>query len=293
MTVLSDLIENTQAPTQKTPAIEPLLELLHSRYGEAIVAIFLYGSCRTQTDVQDGLIDLCVVVDRYDHAHSNWASRWANAVLPPNVYFAQRAGLKTKYALISQRALEQKLKAKWDQYFWARFCQPLTRLYARSDASARWLVEMQKTALQTFYQHTLALHQSADEAMAFWAAGLTKTYACELRPEPVGHAVRLIEKNHHYWLKAFEALRDEQLPDLGSQWSLRQRWRIRPLTGKLLNMLRLIKAASTVSQGIDYIAWKVARHSGVHMDIQDWMRRHPRIGGLSLAWRVFRRGGFR
>jgi hypothetical protein len=293
MSTLHNLIESTQQPSDQTPDLEPLVDLIRSRYGEAVVAIFLYGSCRDQSNPGDGLVDLCVVIDHYRRAHSNTLSRWANAWLPPNVYFAQCGGLKTKYALISQAGLERKVRARWDHYFWARFSQPITRLYAKTEASARWLVDMQHAALATFHHNTAALNALPKEALAFWAAGLQHTYGCELRPEPASHAVALVDKNTHYWRESFQALQEQPHAQGLARWGIRQRWRARKITGKLMNMARLIKAASTVSQGIDYIAWKVQRHSGIQVEISDWMRQHPRMGGVSLAWRLWRQRGFR
>ena len=71
------------------------------------------------------------------------------------------------------------------------------------------------------------------------------------------------------------------------------RWALRRCWGKTLNILRLFKAAGTFSNGIDYLLWKVERHSGVRVEATERMRRHPRLAAWGLAWKLWRKGAFR
>jgi hypothetical protein len=73
----------------------------------------------------------------------------------------------------------------------------------------------------------------------------------------------------------------------------RLRWAGRGLLGKGLNVARLIKASFTFAGGIDYLLWKVERHSGVRIEPTPFLRRHPLLGIWGVAWRLWRRGGFR
>ncbi len=50
---------------------------------------------------------------------------------------------------------------------------------------------------------------------------------------------------------------------------------------------------ATFEGGVDYILWKIERHSGVTVDIEPRLRRHPLLAMWILAWRLYRRGGFR
>lgn len=70
-------------------------------------------------------------------------------------------------------------------------------------------------------------------------------------------------------------------------------WRLRFVQGKLLSVLRLIKATATFEGGVDYILWKIERHSGVTVDIEPRLRRRPLLAMWILSWRLYRRGGFR
>src|SRR3546814_5095664 len=53
-------------------------------------------------------------------------------------------------------------------------------------------------------------------------------------------------------------------------------WAMRRVQGKLLSVLRLVKASATFSGGIEYLAWKISRHSGAPLELRPWQRRFPR-----------------
>ena len=61
--------------------------------------------------------------------------------------------------------------------------------------------------------------------------------------------------------------------------------------GRLLNLLRLMKAAFTFRGGLDYAAWKIERHSGIKVELTDSDRAHPILTGLRLLMSVKRQGG--
>lgn len=69
-------------------------------------------------------------------------------------------------------------------------------------------------------------------------------------------------------------------------------WGLRRVQGKFLSVARLIKASFTFDGGIDYLAWKISRHSGVKIELTPWQRRHPLLAGIVLFWRLRRRGAF-
>jgi hypothetical protein len=70
-------------------------------------------------------------------------------------------------------------------------------------------------------------------------------------------------------------------------------WRRRRILGKALNAARLIKAAFTFRGGLDYAAWKIRRHAGVHMTVTDDDRRKPLRAGVRLFVEALRRGGLK
>ena len=53
-------------------------------------------------------------------------------------------------------------------------------------------------------------------------------------------------------------------------------------------MLRLIKSLFTFDGGIDYALWKVERHTGIHVPLSGFERRHPILNAPRQLWRVYR-----
>jgi hypothetical protein len=70
-------------------------------------------------------------------------------------------------------------------------------------------------------------------------------------------------------------------------------WRLRSMQGKLLSVLRLMKATLTFEGGVDYILWKIERHTGVRLDVEPQPKRRSLLSLGVLAWRLYRKGGFR
>jgi len=54
-----------------------------------------------------------------------------------------------------------------------------------------------------------------------------------------------------------------------------------------------VKATFTFDGALDYVLWKVKRHSGVVLPVTDWQRRHPLLSAPVLAWKLYRLGAFR
>jgi hypothetical protein len=95
---------------------------------------------------------------------------------------------------------------------------------------------------------------------------------------------------------AFDVLPGEELRpaiDAATRQQLQQRWTSRELWGKPLNMLRLLKAAFTFDGAMDYVAWKVERHSGVRLDVKPWQRRFPLLAAPGLYLKLKRLGVLR
>jgi len=67
-------------------------------------------------------------------------------------------------------------------------------------------------------------------------------------------------------------------------------WARRARLGRALNVLRLLKAALTFDHALDYVVWKVERHSGVRLEVAPWERRFPLLAAPGLYWRLRRRG---
>jgi hypothetical protein len=73
----------------------------------------------------------------------------------------------------------------------------------------------------------------------------------------------------------------------------RRKWARRRRAGKLLTVARLAKASGTYAGGIDYLAWKINRHSGAGIVVKPWQRRWPLIAAITLLPRLLKRGAIR
>ena len=85
----------------------------------------------------------------------------------------------------------------------------------------------------------------------------------------------------------------EHQPSGGATVRCKIGWTMRRLAGKALHVLRLVKAAFTFENGLEYLLWKIQRHSGETVEVKDWQRRHPLLAAPGLALRLYRRGAFR
>ena len=165
-------------------------------------------------------------------------------------------------------------------------------------------------AVMTFI--TRVLPQAADRfsAKQLWCRGLLLSYRAELRAERPDKVARLYDASpEHYEQITRAALAGvgysaEMQPDLkpGSYRiriplrvlrTSRFAWAVRSLQGKVLSILRLFKAWFTFRGGIDYILWKVERHSGIIVEVTPRLRRYPLLAVFVLSWRLYRRGAFR
>ena len=70
-------------------------------------------------------------------------------------------------------------------------------------------------------------------------------------------------------------------------------WKFRHVLGKPLNFIRLMKSAYTFEGGVDYLIWKIERHSGVKVELTPWQRRHPILASPRVLWNLRKRGAIR
>ncbi len=140
-----------------------------------------------------------------------------------------------------------------------------------------------------------------------WTRGLALTYQCELRTESSNRGESIYEFDPAYYdgvTKAF-ALDNSVLSNLeaenlysnqSSGFSRKlssMTWWLRRVQGKLLSALRLIKAAFTFNEPLEYLLWKIERHSGVYIEPTQRQLKHPLIFAWPLLWKLYRRGAFR
>jgi len=288
------------------PVSKPALAMsdaVRSRHGAAVLAVLFYGSClrRPETQLVDSLLDFYVLVDDYRAAYDKPWLAWANQALPPNVFYLEikygDATLRAKYAVISLRQFAHGTSmAASSVSLWARFCQPVRLTWSRHPSAAADVARACSEAILTMLtavQPSPAVEPAsvdAQQALDLWTAGFRATYGAELRPEGSDRAALIVAAEADRYV-AVTKLGLAVLANRGP--GVLKPWRRQRIVGKLLNFARLFKAAFTFEGGLDYVLWKIARHSGVTLAVTDWQRRHPLLAAPGLAWRLYRRGAFR
>lgn len=256
---------------------------IKNEYSTAVVAILFYGSCMRTGEYKGAVLDFYVIVDDYANTYESRWYRWANSLLPPNVFYLQtnvgNQAYRAKYAVISQQALADKVSAgAFHPYFWARFAQPFSYLYLRDDNDRQWLAWMQATSINTFTQKVIAACARDITSEEFWETGFKLTYSSELRTEPKDRASSIYLANRCFYDEIFEMLGVRHAGESKVAFT----WTVRILVGKCLSILRLLKATTTFVGGVDYIAWKIERHTGDKIEVSNRLRKYPWIFGWPI-----------
>ncbi|MEE8529736.1 MAG: diacylglycerol kinase, partial [Nitrosomonadaceae bacterium] len=265
------------------------VEELKSRFESSLDAIILYGSCLHSYEIGDGVVDFYTVVDDYSNAYQEHYLRYFNAWLPPNVFYLevsrQEKTFRAKYAVISIADFEKGNQYWFHSYLWARFAQPVRLLYVRNEAIRQRVYYSLAHAVVAFLTPTISvLGPRVITVEEIWVMGLTLTYAAELRPEQESRACQLAKLNFDDYIKLteyalpslvgiLEKLPEEHqgqvhyrcLTDEAERRNSLRRWRLRRWQGRVLSVLRLIKATFTFRDCIDYAAWKIERHTGIRI----------------------------
>ena len=291
------------------PEVETAAQAIVSKYGDSVTGVIFYGSCLRTGEIIDKVLDFYVIVDSYRAAYDGRMLALANKILPPNVFYheIEVAGVtvRSKYAVLSLEDLKFRTSEHClNVSVWARFCQPCMLLAAKDDNGTSEIAEAVAAAVATMFKNFLDLEPSLLESRALWVGAFEQTYAAELRSERSGKGLEiyLLDQDRYDRLTpvALAALGIDQKPETirhqptrMQRWRPRLRWTTRRWNGKIVSFLRLVKATATFDGGIDYLAWKISRHSGVEVEIKDWMRKHPVIAGVSLFWSLRKEGAFK
>ena len=286
-----------------------------ARHGASVAAVLFYGSCLRTGDA-GGILDVYVLTDDLRAYHGRFWPALLNAAIPPTVSYLEApleapgpAGLvRAKVAVMGTADFARAVRGEGvDTTIWARFCQPAALLYARDATCRNAAVDAVAQAVTTAARWAVRLGPESGEPADYWTALFRHTYGAELRVER-GDRPTLI----HDWAadryarllplalaragiaagtEADGRLRPQVPGHATAQRTTAQRaWARRRRLGKLLNILRLAKAAFTFENGIDYILWKLERHAGRPVRVTPWQRRHPILASPMLLLRLYRDG---
>jgi hypothetical protein len=283
------------------PAVRALADAVRGRHQTAALAVLFYGSClrRPEGQLADSLLDFYLLVDDYKAAYGAMLPALANRMLPPNVFYLevqhQGAPLRCKYAVISLAQFEAGMARSADNVsLWARFSQQSRLAWSRDAATSMRVAAACAEASLTMLAHALPLTESETPAEAVWRRALEETYRAEVRSEGADRAADLVAADAERYCRVYglaRAIIDSSR--MASPAGCAAAWRRRRRVSKLLNFVRLAKATFTFDGALDYVLWKVRRHSGVVLPVTDWQRRHPLLSAPVLAWRLYRLGAFR
>lgn len=294
------IMRHELAPASQ-PELTPLLQVIEQRFGDSLQAVLFYGAALRQGLDGDAMVDLYVIVSDYRSAYGAAWERWANRVLPPNVYYLQAEGgvLRAKYAVFSLPHLERLSHAFLPQV-WGRLVQPMQLLMVASSMTQDKLAAIRAGAVLTFLRHALPLAPACSSIETVWRIGLMASYRTELRPEGPQRIATLLQTA----LARLGTLTRAAAPALPmhcteklctseiGRWhrgAARLLWIGRMMLGKVANIMRLAKATLTFQGGLDYAAWKIQRHTGHTITITPRLRRHPVLLGfpklIALWWR--------
>lgn len=304
-----------EGPTlENAPALGALFAALEQRFGGGLQAVVLYGSCLRSADLLEGLVDLYALVDVTPRSEPRLWLRLAGRLLPPNVYYLEApvgsGRVRCKYAVLGLDVFERGTGPGWFQsYLWGRFAQPVKVIWTRNPEIEARLEAAFLRAAETLLRRALPALPPEGRLDALWEGALALSYATELRAERAGRAAELAGHGRSFYAAMTRAL----LPRLEGLLHLEETegglsyratvpastrrlapflWGVRRVQGKALSVARLIKGLFTFEGGLDYIAWKLSRHSGQEVDIPDKVRRRPLLHLWGFFWALYRRGVF-
>lgn len=292
--------------------LEPLLREIRQKHGESLQAILVYGSWLRGK--RDTMLDFYVLVDDYRTLDSAWQGVMCR-LLPPNVYHIHHKSIESgsesesraKYALLTLKRFCHAMQHDFHSYFWARFAQPCEVLYVRDKATRAELDKAFKTATNTFIRRVVPTLGDQFSSNELWTSGLALTYQCELRTESSNRGDSIYDFNPDYYDQVtqlysteqpgqMESKADNGFHNLSSGASRKfssLTWWLRRIQGKLLSLLRLMKAALTFNDALEYLLWKIKRHSGLYIEPTPRQLKHPLIFAWPLLFKLYRQGAFR
>jgi hypothetical protein len=281
------------------------------RHGaESIGPILFYGSCQ-RAESAEGILDVYLLSKSNRAFHPSGIAAGLNWLVPPTIYYYEihepEQIVRAKSAVVSEAQFAASCRDETgNASIWARFCQPAVLLRTPDDATRTRVVTMLVDAVKTAAWWAAHLGPESGTAEDFWVALFTATYSSELRPERSDRA-RLIYETYP---DRYDAMLPEAWRALGIDFrregerfvplvsdaarsQARARWSRRARNGKVLSVVRVLKGTLTFDGGVDYLLWKIERHSGTKIPTTPWQRKHPFLAGPFVLAKMVRGGMLR
>ncbi|HPD60355.1 MAG TPA: hypothetical protein PKV48_01155, partial [Thermodesulfobacteriota bacterium] len=239
-----------------------------------------------------------------------------NKLLPPNVFYLEvpyEGGVRrSKYTVFSLKDFQHGATRRWFRsYLWSRLAQPMGLVYARNNHVAEQVYATIAQALVTFINWVLPFMPPQQfTSRELWCQGLALSYASELRAERQEKPFDLFDAAPRHYEELTRAGMDAvsySVEAMSSNQAWRYRasipaltrilsrvmWPLRRVQGKTLSLLQLVKGLYTFQGGLDYVLWKIERHSGIRIPIDNRWRKVPLLRWIIIFWRLYRCGAFR
>ncbi|WP_420140925.1 hypothetical protein [Sphingomonas sp.] len=277
------------------PRVAEMAAAIAARHPTARTVLY-YGSTLREARLDGLMLDFYLIVGDYRAAFGKAWLALANRLLPPNVFPFEHKGLVAKYAVLSEGDFARLTGPDATSVsVWARFAQPSRLAWVADAAASANVVATVARAAPTLFTLTLPMMADADrDVLAIWRRGFGLTYNAELRAERTNRSGSIVDADPDRYRRfgdaALATLADAERPRAADA---ARRWRGLSRRGKALTLLRLAKASATYADGIDYLAWKIARHSGHPVVIRPWQRRWPILGAVALLPRLLAKGAIR
>jgi hypothetical protein len=273
-------------------------EAVRKLHGDGVAAVLFYGACRRADQYDGGLLDFYVVVEGFHGVYANRFHGFLNWLLPPNVYFLEIScngvSVRAKYAVLSARQFaKQTASGAFASTLWGRLCQPCTLVWARDDATRKTIEDGVARSVIRFFEEVAPLFGPNIPARNLWIGGLKACYGTEFRSEHSDRQAGLYEAYAARYDQVTDLLRGQPDLRLSGRAVVRARWLGRRMLGRTTQVLRLFKAVFTFANGLDYVLYKIEKHSGVTTTPSQWQQRHPILAAPKLAWTLYRKGAFR
>ncbi len=295
-TELAAGLDNAPSPSAVT-----LARMLARSFGTGTLAIIHYGSHAQHSDAKrESAYDYFVIVDRYRDAYeslsrtagTSYAPNTAatlNRVLPPNV--AQVPPLAAKCAVLSLADLQRECsKHARDHFVRGRLFQYVQLAWTR-DPKARTAVTnaIIDARIGSFSWGAASLPPAFD-AELYVRSLLERSFSGEIRPEQGGRIDALFGAQRDVVLRVYDALLQQLARErilvsdgkvyrmakpVGALRAMRSAWYFR--TSKARATARWAKYVVLYDDWLDYVVRKIARRSGVAIELTARERRWPLI----------------
>jgi len=289
------------------PGREQFITFLANAFGPTAVALIHYGShAHGAGATAESAHDFFAIVDSYSDAYQSLAATVGtryrpgvaallNRVLAPNVIAIADPDAappaQAKIAVISLRAFRRACSPRSaDLFVRGRLFQVARLVWARDEQSRQAVVTATLEARAGSFEWGRAFLRAPFDVETYCRILLTTAFASEIRPETADRIASLLDVQrvtlHQMytplltWLQRAGALRQEgplyrTVADHGTREALLSSVYMR--RSKLRATLRWTKYVALYDDWLDYVVGKIARRSGVAIELSSRERRWPLI----------------